>query len=499
MKRLALVCLAPLAVYVNAAATERLTFEQVLQRALDTYPALRIAELQLERARQENARVESQLGWNLGAQAGASRDVSIIFTPTDRTDVSANVSRKLSSGASIDIGAGLTREETTETFTPLIPNPSTTGAVDLSYRQPLARGAGNPSYNQGLVTAEAQVRIADADRRAAHDRLARQTADLFYAAGTTAARINNAERAIDRARRLKRFIQYNARLGLAERKDLLRIEAELRTRVAERRGLLVLWRQQRTSLNRLMGRPWDTELEPLIGDIFPPVTEDFSALLAEAERHSPDLLRNRAQVRATEAAIARSRDAQRDNVDLVLSLGNRTRSGDVLGDTIGDSEIVGALRLEYNRSLDRRGVDAEVRQALLDRDIALQDIKVVRHDLSYGLSGLLTEIDAGRTALRSYRARLAAERAKLADAEKRYRQGRIDTDRLIDFEGDLYAAELSLEQQLVELARRYTDLELLRGTLWRAITPRAPLVPMHEGRDHGERAGSDGAGEVVAR
>ena len=52
------------------AQAEQLEFEQVLQKVIDHYPSVKSAALQLERARQENIKAESQLSWQLNGNAG---------------------------------------------------------------------------------------------------------------------------------------------------------------------------------------------------------------------------------------------------------------------------------------------------------------------------------------------------------------------------------------------------------------------------------------------
>lgn len=44
--------------------------EQVLQKVIDHYPSIDIAAIEIERARQSIKVAESQLGWQLQAQAG---------------------------------------------------------------------------------------------------------------------------------------------------------------------------------------------------------------------------------------------------------------------------------------------------------------------------------------------------------------------------------------------------------------------------------------------
>src|SRR5690606_31870640 len=132
---------------------------------------------------------------------------------------------------------------------PLLPNPLQSINVDARYRLPLRQGADNAEYRQALVTAEAGIEAAQAQFGAVRDALVRQVADLFYAASLTYARLRNARDAIERAERLRAFVQRNVRLGVAEDKDRLQAEAQLRARLTELRALQALWDNQRVALN----------------------------------------------------------------------------------------------------------------------------------------------------------------------------------------------------------------------------------------------------------
>jgi hypothetical protein len=88
----------------SISAGESLTFRQVLQRVLGTDLSLQVAAMKVQRARQENPRVESQLGWALEGQAGVGRDTSpLLGTRVDRADASASLDRKLASGGSVGL------------------------------------------------------------------------------------------------------------------------------------------------------------------------------------------------------------------------------------------------------------------------------------------------------------------------------------------------------------------------------------------------------------
>lgn len=467
--------------HTNLCASASLTLEQVLQRMVDGYSPLRTAELQVERARQEIVRVESQLGWVIGGKAQASHDVSFFGTPSDRLDTGVNGQHRLASGATLGVGGSYVYEDSSFTI-PGLPNPSHSMNLDLSYRLPLGQGAGNPDYAQGLVSAQAGVKIAQANVMALRHRFAQQAIDLYFAAALTQVRIDSARQGVTRAQRLKQYIQKNSRMGLSENKDKLQAEAQLQARIAEQQALLVPWEQQRSRLNRLMNRPRNEEFAIAIG-VPSPLTTDLQTMLLEAENYSPEILNYQARLALAEAALIRSRNAGKDVLDLILSTGSRSKIGPVTNaNDINEHELAAVVSVEYRRSIDRRGFDATVYQMQLDRSTALQEIAISKENLRYDLPRLRAGIEATRNALAGFRRRLQSEQEKFKEAEQRYQTGRTDTARLIQFETELYLTELAVERQRIDLTHKYALLQLVRGKLWDIITPAKPSESPNESK-----------------
>src|SRR5210317_1279848 len=75
-----------------------MTYEHILQKVVQHYPSLKIASMQVEKASKENARVNSQFGWQLSGQTGVSHETSILGTGLDRKMLGADASKKLDSG-----------------------------------------------------------------------------------------------------------------------------------------------------------------------------------------------------------------------------------------------------------------------------------------------------------------------------------------------------------------------------------------------------------------
>ena len=455
--------------FVETASAEEMTLVQVLQRVVDHYPSLKTAAIQVERARQTSKTIDSQLGWQLAAQAGAQRDSTLFGTPTDVIDVGGRLSRTLESGSILSFEASARREDSEGVFSPVIPNPSTTTNVDITYRKPLAKGSDNPLYTEGLAAAKAEVAASRAESETLYDQIASQVIDLYISAATIKARMHNKERAITRAKRLQNFINDRASLGISEDKDILQVNAQISSLQAELGALQTLWQKQLISLNRLMGREWSADLVIPQSVWLTASTSDFNALFQAVKDHSPEIHSVDARIELADSAIRVRRDEREDNVDLVLFVGNRTQDGDTGFGDIDESEVVGGIRLEFKQSVDKIGVDAELYQAQLDRSAALQDKRQLIEDLQYELSSLLAEIEANKDAIKAYKLSVSNEKKKLDDAVKRYRTGRTETDLLIRFEDELSQAEFALELQRLELVRRQYNLKLLQGKLWDTI------------------------------
>ena len=451
------------------AYSQVLTLEQVLQRVIDHYPSIKIASIQVEKAKQESIKIDSQLAWQLGAQAGISRNVSLFGIASDKLDASGSLSHQLESGSSISLDASLSYEDSETSFSPAFPNPATSTSVNLSFRERLEQGADNPSFNEAKRSAEAGLVIVRAEKEKLYDQLATNVIELYLSAAVTQARISNISNAVTRTKRLQKFVVNREKFGIAEEKDTLQVNAQLVSQQAELSGLKILWQKQRIALNRLMGAAADADLKPVI--VYEAHAEQtYEKVYGDARKYSPELKAVDGQISQADSAISIQRDANKDNLDLVLFVGARNQNGDTtIGGGVDDTELVGGARIEFSQNQDKSGLDAQMYQSQLDRSAAIEEKRQILEDLHYEVSSLLAEIEAGHDALSFYKKSVSSEDEKLNEAEKRYKKGRADTDQLIQFESQLSVAELSLELQQIELIRRSLTLQLKQGKLWSSV------------------------------
>ena len=446
-----------------------LTIYQVMQRVLDRYPSLKISAMEVSQAAEQRQQIESSLGWILNSSTGVTHDLTGLGTPSDRLDVNGSLSRQLQSGATLSLSGGYRYEDSSLTFSPVLPNPAHTTRLDLSYRLPLSKGEGNPQYSEGLLAADAGHDLAKANQLLTRITLAEKVKDLFYSSALTQARISNAKQAVQRARKLDVYINKNVKLGLSETKDRLQSKAQLHSKLAELSTIQLQWKQQQTLLNRLMLEEWSQEILPVLVSIKSGNSYNLTNLIKATETYHPVVKLSQAQLQIAESKINSANDGKKDNLDLVVSVGSRTSDGKSTTGTVSELDWAGAVSIQYQHLFNDKGVSSKYKQAQLDKNIALQNLIKANDDIRYTVSGLVNEIKAAQLAVKTSYQKLNSESLKLKEAEHRYRSGRANTAQLIQFQNEYSFAQLSYQNQKVDLNNRIIALQIFTGQFWNEL------------------------------
>lgn len=446
-----------------------LTIYQVMQRVLDRYPLLKISEMEVAQAAEQRQQIESSLGWILNSAVGVTHDLTGLGTPSDRLDVRSSIDRQLKSGATLSLSGSYRYEDSSLPFGPL-PNPAHTTRLDLSYRVPLSQGEGNPLYLEGLVSADAGYDLAKANQLLTRITLAEKVKDLFYSSALTHVRIVNANQAVQRARKLEAYINKNVKLGLSEEKDKLQVRAQLHSKIAELSAIQPQWKQQQTSLNRLMLENWQKSFQPKLIAVENNKYPELIDLIKTTEAYHPMVKVSQANLDIAESQIMSARDNKKDSLDLVMSVGTRTSDGtNTSGTNISERDWAGTVSIQYQHLFDNKGVSSKYKQALLAKSIALQNIQKINDDIRYTVSGLVAEIKAAKLAVKTAYKQLKSESLKLKEVEHRFRSGRTNTAQLIQFQNEYSFAQLTLKTQKVGLNNRVVALQIFTGRFWNEL------------------------------
>ncbi len=444
-----------------------MTLSQLLQQVVHYYPSIEVATLQVEKARQTATLIESNLGWQLGVQAGIKKDMSLFGSPVTSLNVGGQMTRQLVDGDSMIVSTNINRDDADLTL-PTLPNPALNSSLELQYRKPLRQGKDNIDYQVELKQADVTVNRLTASKQRLFDQLAEQLIDLYAGMLATQKRINTVNETIKHTQRLHQFIVSRVNFGIAEDKDKLQTNAQLRRLEAQLEVLSLARTNQLININRLLGQPWQTPLT-LTSNDRTPNSDDLKFIYRDITSHSPALLINAAEIALADSVIQRQLNSNQDKLDLVFSIGHRGLNGDSASGGIHNNEIVGGVQVEFGRALDNSSNDTALFQAKLERDIALQNRKQITRDLDYTIAKILADLRGIASAIKAYNFSVSSEHAKLDEAEQRYRAGRITIDQVIQFENETATSELELALQKIDYQRTQDRLDLLRGVLWKNI------------------------------
>ncbi len=447
---------------------ESKTYESVLTRVIAVYPNLQSAILQIQRSTLELNRIYATLGWNAIASTSYSRDLAAFGTPADILIARGALTRKLKSGDSITVDASYNRTDNEFVFIPSLPNPSNDTAINLSYRKPLQKGAGNIEYQSQQTAAKARIDASKADEYELRDLLAKQIATLYFGLATIEVNLDNTRDGIDRLRRLHEYVVRNKKLGVSEEKDTLQSQARLDRKLAALTALETARNQQLYNLNRLMNIPASTQFTSSLNYSKQNIPSR-KILHNEVFNYSPSLRKAHASKRVAESNIDLQRDNKKDVIDVIVSVGARVKTGPAENNDIDQSDIAGKVGLEYRAALDKQGLDASLQQALLNKDIAINQIRQLDIDLNNDIDRLSGLIEDQKKSIISNTRLKRAEQKKFDEAVSRFRTGRTTTADLIIFEEDLSLAESALANSQVDLVSTVNALARLRGVVWKDL------------------------------
>jgi outer membrane protein TolC len=273
-------------------------------------------------------------------------------------------------------------------FINTLPNPSNDSAINLSYRKPFQKGAGNIEYHSSEQAARAQIAAQQAEEFNVRDTLAKQVALLYFGLATIEADHANTSAGVDRLRRLHEFVIRNKKLGISDEKDLLQSQARLDRKLAVLTKLETARNQSLFNLNRLMNIPATTKYSSRI-DYSKKEIPARDILHKQVFNYSPALNIAYASKQTAESNIEVQRNNKKNTLDVIVSVGARAKAGPTKETDINETDLAGKVALEYRAYLDKSGLRAALQQALLNKDIADNQIRQLDIDLNNEIDRLL--------------------------------------------------------------------------------------------------------------
>ncbi len=454
-----------------------LRLQDVLATVFAKSPDLQASRLQTRMRQAETAQVEGALDTRYGVTAGISNEKAPTTSPFAATETNAafiagNVVKPFADGSTLTGTVKYNRAELVypASVNPAFqskPNPLYQHQIDLIYRYPLAAGKGNPNYTYQKEAGSAEEKAATLRVAVLQEQLAAQAIGLYGQLVLNDLSVALAEDALLRARQLLKNQKKRERFGLVEKEDRYQTEALVAARKLQLAQAVAAKKAAQTALNRLMYQDADTPLS--VSFSVPEVRITTVAdMLAKAEAKRPVFQVLDAQYAAAESRLNMAQAAGDYQLDLVGQVGTRALDGSAgtafaQGFTVDDRYI--GFSVEFSDVVGNRANRAAIEKSML----ALESIEIERNkarlNLESEIARLVDSIRNTKATLKASARQVQAERKKYQAQLQRYKKGRTPTSVIIQFEGDLRAAELRHLMQKVKQGINQYQLALAMGEL----------------------------------
>jgi len=459
------------------AHAEPMSLNQVIVKVLSGNPDLAISRVDSDIANTDIQRSEGLLDPVITAGISAIEDKtppssSFQAGKTQRGKLSAGISKPLESGGTISASGAFNSNKQTfsnpqaAAFTLI--NPEYRNQLDVSYRHPLLRGADRPDYHNALIAADSGYQSARLSQKVIARNLSLLALNLYYRLAADDINIRITAEAVNRAEQVLAYQHAREQFGLIEASDRLQAEALLAARQTSLSQARAGRSSDLTQLNRLMLRNPQLPIETTIGatDSTPATSPTLETSFNISQQHRPEFKVLEARLKAAEAQLETAADQNQMQLDVVAQLGTRTLDASAaaaLRKSGSLNDHFASLSLELSDTLNRNTAHAAIRKAELARQRILAEQTQLLENIRNDLANAITTIQAGLPTLSAMQKQSRIEKQKFLAEMKKYQEGRSDTARLVQFEGDLSNAELQAELQRLNLELAQKQLAWTQG------------------------------------
>jgi len=460
------------------AQAQALKLADVLEAAFAKSPDLQASALQVNMRRAEGAQVDGALDMRYGASVGLSNEAAPTVSPFAATETNAafvagQVVKPFADGSTLTGTLKYNRAELIypSTLNPAFqsnPNPLYQHQIDLIYRYPLAAGSGNPNYTLQKEASTADEKAAKLRTALLKEQIAAQAIGLYAQFVLNDLSVKLAKDATLRATQLLNDQKKRESFGLVEKEDRYQTEALLAARRLQLAQAVAAKQAAQTGLNRMMYQGADTVLSVHFAS--PNIQlQSVASLLERAEQNRPVFKVLDAQYQAAESRLSLAQSGSDYQLDVVGQIGTRALDGGggaafAQGFNPIDDRYIG-VSLEFSDVFGKSANKAAIQKSLL----ALESIQIERRkaslDLETEIATLVDALRSNKLTLQASKAQVNAEKKKYRAQVARYKKGRAPTSVMIQFEGDLRAAELRYVIQQVNLGVNNYQLALAIGEL----------------------------------
>jgi len=390
--------------------------------------------------------------------------VSSLAGDHSKTNIySIGIDKTLPSGTELDLSFSDKREWTNSAF--VSRNPAHTSEVALEIRQPLAKNAFGYIDRRNISVTSLAIENADLDTKEKIEALFADVEEAYWEWLYYKESLETYRKLLEKAKDLHQINAKNYEIGRIEKSDFLASEANVLIREKDFLVAENAYKRAEGLLKLLLNMEADYKIYPQETLIYRKVEFNLEDCLVEAFKKRRDYLQGRRNIEIKELVLESKANARWPEIDLVATLAANGVGSSVNAATRRITNQDNAsyyTGVEISMPLESRLARSEFDAATNNKEKAILILKQIERTIVTEVGSAYRDYITFEASVDKLSQAAALQQQKLEEEEKRFRYGRSDTKRLIDYQQDYLNTQL-------EVARSIADLEISRATLEKTL------------------------------
>ncbi|UCB57544.1 MAG: TolC family protein [Candidatus Omnitrophota bacterium] len=408
---------------------------------------------------------ESIFDTSLSLGVGYSKDTrealsSFAASKTTTNTYSAEAEKKLPTGTEVNLSFSNTRESSNSAF--VSSNPAHSAEAALEIRQPLAKNAFGYVDRRSITLTSLAIENSDLDRQERIEVLFADVEDAYWewVFSRKAMRIYN--EILEKARNLHESNTRNYDIGIIEKGDFLASGANVLIREKDLLLAENAYRSDEEQIKLLMNLDAASRIHPSEILTYREIEVELGDCLRKAFLKRRDYQQAKTDIEIENITLETKANERWPEIDLTASMvanGIDPKFSSAVKRIGTENNADYSAGVEISIPLENNLARSEFEKAKANKEKAILTMKKLERSI-------VTEVG---DAFRDYIMRQAnvdkllkaaqLQEAKLKEEEKRFKFGRSNTKRLIDYQQDYLNAQLDLARSMLELKKSKVDLE----------------------------------------
>ncbi len=360
----------------------------------------------------------------------------------------------------------------------VLPNPQYTSRLTIQLRQALLKEFGDRTNKSNIEKAGINVKVAEAQQKKILAGVLRDVAASYWRFTYYYQQLKLSQQAVQDAGQITKILANRKERGLSNMLDIDRAEAVYQDR---NRSLLADSRNFKTSMNQLkllLGIPtfsniYETEITPTEKIVYQAENIDKHKALQQALEQRLEVQIAKLRIASTKIDKNLAKHKKLPTLDAKVSYSHNALGedlGDTVSDTIDENQASWAIGLELDWPIGGNKSEAEHLKLVFEQRKKQIELKKIFEQIGFEIFSASTKVEElSEETQVAHKAEDAYTRV-LKREEARYKIAKVDNQRLLDAQDDVFQAKRDHLRAVLNLNIALLDFSWAKGTLLEKLT-----------------------------